>query len=53
MACNDARARLSVLQSGRPSQRVDPVTGDHVNNDDAQLQAQIASLNTQISQYCK
>ena len=52
-ACSDARARLDTLQTGRPSRRVDPVTGDHVVSDDTQLQTEIDGLNAQIAQNCK
>ncbi len=52
-ACSDARARLDMLDSGRASRRVDPVTGDHVSVDDNQRQADIDALNTQIAQNCK
>ena len=52
-ACSDARARLDMLSSGRPAQRVDPVTGDHVAVDDAQRQTDIDALNAAIAQNCK
>ena len=50
--CSDAKARLASLQSGRPSKRVDPATGDHLP-DDASYQAQIDELNSQIADNCK
>jgi len=52
-ACSDAKARLEILESGRPARRVDPVTGDHVAVDDIQRQTDIDALNAQIAQYCK
>ncbi len=52
-ACNDAKARLDMLESGRPARRVDPVTGDHVVSDDSRRQAEIDAMNAQVAQNCK
>jgi hypothetical protein len=46
--CADDRRRLNVLETGRPSKRVDPDTGEHLSMDENQRQGEIEKLNAQI-----
>ena len=47
-ACADAKRRLEMLESGRPSKRVDPDTGDHVAIDEDARLAEVAGLQAKV-----
>jgi hypothetical protein len=50
--CADARRRLAALQSGKPKNRVDPATGDHIAEDENQRQAEMDELQKTIDSSC-
>ena len=51
--CSYARQRLEALESGRPSKRVDPESGEHIAMDEGQRQAEINRLNDEVNDNCR
>jgi hypothetical protein len=51
--CADARSKLDMLESGRQTKRVDPITGEHVPLDSGQRQTELDQLHDDIQNNCQ